>query len=191
MSRRPHGAAFLVLPAAAFLWGFAESVWVFVVADILVSYAALRYGLRTGLLAGLLAALAAPFGGAWLYHLAATDPSAATAWLASVPFVSPGLIERGMATMASPDWPLGMLAGSVTGVPYKIFAAGAGAHAVPLAAFLAASVPLRLFRYVAATLAVCLADRLVSERISARGKLMLLAAFWILFYGQFWFRMSL
>ena len=185
--RRPAIASLLVLGAA---WGLAESVWFFVVPDVLVTFVALRCGLRAALAVGLAAALAAPLGGAWLYRLAAEDPAAATTWLASVPFVGPALIARGMAAMAEPFWPLAMLKGSVTGVPYKIFAAGAGAERLPLVLFLALSVPIRFARYAAAALAVVLAARLAGTRLGPAGRTVALAAFWILFYGQFWWRMA-
>ena len=177
--------------AAAFAWGVAEAVWLFVVADVLLSFIALRLGLRTALAASLAAALGAACGGFWLASMAAADPARAFALLASVPFVTPGLVEHGLAVMASPSWPLGMLAGSVTGLPYKIFAVGAGEQAIAPVLFSFVSLAVRLPRFALASAATALAARLIGSRLGDRGKLALLAAFWIIFYGQFWLRMTM
>ncbi|MCX5515566.1 hypothetical protein C3941_07055 [Kaistia algarum] len=176
---------------AAFLWGVAESTWFFVVADVLLTFIALRFGFRTAIFASVAAATGALCGGAYLWVLATNDPPAALDVLNAVPLLTPGLIERGMATMAAPYWPFGMLTGSFTGVPYKIFAVGAGQQMTPLAWFLAASLPVRLVRFVLASAAVAVADGWIGRRMSPPRKALGLLLFWVVFYGQFWLRMSL
>lgn len=176
---------------AAFLWGVAESTWFFVVADVLLTFIALRFGFRAAIAASLAAALGALCGGAYLWSLATNDPPAALDILDSVPFISPGLIEHGIAIMTAPSWPFGMLKGSFTGIPYKVFAVGAGQEMIPLGWFLAASLPVRLVRFALASAAIALADAWIGQKMSRPRKTLVLLLFWLVFYGQFWLRMSL
>lgn len=186
----PVSSPAAALALAALLWGVAEASWFFLVADILLTFTVLLFGLRSAFVAALAAALGASIGGALLYRLGASDPSAATAHLLAVPFLSPEQLRRGFEGMASANWPLAMLKGSFTGIPYKIYAAAAGGHGIAAPLFLAATVPIRLVRFTLAILATAAIDRIVPARIGQAGRIVLLAAFWMAFYAEFWFRWS-
>src|SRR5690606_19561898 len=61
-ARRIGSRALAALLVAAFLWGVAEAIYFFVVADVLLTFIAVAYGLRAGLVASLAAALGAACG---------------------------------------------------------------------------------------------------------------------------------
>jgi hypothetical protein len=190
-ARRATGfGALAALSAVAFLWGVAEAIYFFVVADVLLTFIAVAYGLRTGLLAGLAAALGAACGGMVMARWAATDPDQAMALLRSVPFVSEAMIGKGLAGMTAADWPFAMLRGSVTGIPYKVYAVGAGREGIDALLFAAVSIPVRLLRYVVGAAVVAGLSTWLRPRLSLRGRMMLMATFWMVFYGEFWLRWS-
>ncbi|MCX5495258.1 hypothetical protein OSH11_11115 [Kaistia dalseonensis] len=194
MSTGPAAAARMTglfpLMLAAFAWGLAEATYFPLVADILLSFVALCFGLRAGLWSALGAAIGAACGGLVLYRLAATDPMAARAMLDSVPFVSRAMIATGFAGIQSADWPLAMLKGSVTGIPYKVFAVGAGESGLSALAFFAVSIPVRLARFAVVALIIAVASHLLSKRLALAGRAVVLALFWIVFYAEFWLRWS-
>jgi hypothetical protein len=191
LSAAAQRSAFPALAAllfAALSWGVAEAIYFFVVADVLLTFIAVAFGLRAGLSAGLAAALGAACGGVAMARWAATDPDQAMALLRSVPFVSEAMIGKGLAGMAGDNWPLAMLKGSVTGIPYKVYAVGAGREGIDALLFAAVSVPVRLLRFVVATTVVAALSAWLRPRLSLRGRMMLLATFWLVFYGEFWLR---
>lgn len=184
-------AAVPLAVGAAFLWGVAEGTVFYVVADVLLTFVALRLGWRVGLAASLAAAAGALCAGAYLWHLAVTDPPAAFDLLDAVPFIDPDRIERGIAAMNGADWPAAMFIGSLTGMPYKIFAVGAGENGIPLLLFLAVSLPVRLARFLVASSLAAAFGAMTAPRLSPRIQTLLVALFWVVFYGQFWIRMSM
>lgn len=191
-ARRHSGfGAPAALLVAAFLWGVAEAIWFFVVADVLLTFIAVAYGLRTGLRSGLAAALGAACGGVMMARLAGAAPDQAMTLLRSVPFVSETMIGKGLAGMAASDWPLSMIRGSVTGIPYKVYAVGAGREGLDTLLFAAVSVPVRLLRFAVATTVVAGLGAWLRPRLSLRGRMMLMATFWLVFYGEFWLRWSI
>jgi hypothetical protein len=180
----------LAILLVAFLWGAAEASYFFVVADMVLTFIAVACGLRASLMASVAAALGAACGGLILWRIAGTDPAAAMALLRSVPFVSERMIARGLAGMAEAHWPLAMLWGSVTGIPYKVYAVGAGHEDLSALLFFGATIPIRLVRFVVATSVVALVDQKLKLRLRLRSRVLLLATFWLVFYGEFWLRWS-
>jgi membrane protein YqaA with SNARE-associated domain len=105
--------------ALLFAWGLAEATVFFIVADVAVSWIALRRGLKPALAASLAAAAGAVLGIALIYVWAVRDPAAALALVEGVPFVTDELIERMRADLAEQGVAAVLIAG-VTGVPIKI-----------------------------------------------------------------------
>ncbi|MFI5411783.1 hypothetical protein [Kaistia sp. UC242_56] len=186
--RTPSSLLPLAAIAAAFVWSFAEATVFFIVADVLLTFIAVAMGLRVALLASLAAAIGAACGGIIMWRYGLADPVAATNLLAAVPFVSSGMIAKGMAGMASADWPLAMLRGSVTGIPYKVYAVAAGKEGLTALLFFGVTIPVRLLRFTVASSLVAAIDAPLRRRFDLRRRLMLLATFWLLFYGEFAWR---
>lgn len=124
----------------AFLWGLAEATFFFVIPDVLLSFVAMLDWRSTW--RHIVAALAgAVLGGALLFQWSQADPEAAHAAVARVPFITPGMfakVNSGFDKMGL----LAVLAGSVSGIPYKLYAVEAPRVSTQFA-FLLATPPAR------------------------------------------------
>jgi membrane protein YqaA with SNARE-associated domain len=172
----------------AFVWGFAEAVFFFVVADVAITILTVRNGFRTGLIASLWATVGALLGGIVVYLWACWDASSVDRMLDLVPAISVGQIAAAKQHMAE-NWILATLVGGFSGAPYKLYAAAAGEQGLSLLPFLAVSFVARLSRFVcsamiAQALAWCLA-RVGRDRWA----MPLIKLFWFGFYVWYWSRM--
>src|SRR5688500_7283535 len=170
----------MLLLAAA--WAFAEAILFVLVADVPISWIAVRWGWRRAVAAAFVAALAAAAGGTFLYAWAAADPAGAAGAVAALPGIDAAMIAA-TAEQFSAHRYWAMLDGSVSGVPYKLYVLAAAGEGRPLIMFLLLSILFRLPRFLAAALAASALSRLLSGRLSMRARLGLLAAIWIAFYA--------
>lgn len=168
-------------------WGLAEASFFFVVPDVLISAFALRGG-RLALFALAGSLFGACVGGAAMYLWAQHDPATAWAMVDAVPFVPERLFAVARELSATHQG-LGILIGSFSGVPYKIFAVQAP-EAMSFASFLAWTLPGRATRFaMSATLAWWMARWL---RTRSRSDWVRLgwAAVWVGIYAGYWTEMS-
>lgn len=170
----------MLLLAAA--WAFAEAFLFFIVADVPISWIAVRHGWRAGLAAALVASVAAAAGGALLYLWAANDPAGARAMVASLPAIDSAMIDSTAARFAEEGY-RAMLSGSVSGVPYKLYALAAAGEGRSLLPFLLVTPLVRLPRFAGAALLAAGVSRLLSGHLSMRARLGVLASIWIAFYA--------
>jgi membrane protein YqaA with SNARE-associated domain len=167
--------------AAAALWGFSEATVFFLVPDVILTYVGALRGARAALVASGFALAGTLIGGTVTYWLGARMPDAVTGWLASIPAISPGMVTRVQDDVRSSGvW--AMVLGPLSGTPYKIYAAAAGAQGVPYLIFLAASVLARLPRFALAGAGAAFLAWIV-PRLSRRIVQMLWLGFWIAFYA--------
>lgn len=135
----------LIAICAGLVWGMAEASFFFIVPDVLLSAYAIRSGrLALSALAGSLAG--ACLGGGAMFLWAQGAPAAATAAVDAVPFI-PQRLFGFAAELSAAHGGLGILIGSLSGVPYKIFAVQAP-DTLSLGGFLAWTLPGRAFRCV-------------------------------------------
>lgn len=166
--------------ALAALWGFAEATLFFIVPDVLLSWLGLR-SQRSALVASAYAVVGALLGGWLMYRWAVQDFAAVSAWVLSLPGVSPQLLEHARQQLHD----IGVLAlfkGGFTGVPYKIYAIQASAENIGLAWFLTVSVAARWLRFV---LVVVLTRQLLLRLLphhSLSSQRRWLLAGWLVFY---------
>ena len=131
--------------ALAFLWGLAEGTFFFIIPDVFLSLVAI-FDLRSSWKHIVCALLGAALGGAILFHWAERSPAAAHAAVARVPFVREtmftqvqyGFRKNGLRAMAI---------GSVSGLPYKLYAVEAPKYC-SATTFLLASPPARAVRFL-------------------------------------------
>jgi len=165
-------------------WAFAEATVFFIVPDVWLTRIALT-DFRRALRACLVATLAAMLGGAAMFAFGRTDAPAAERVLDGIPGISPAMVGRVRGKLES-DGPAAMLAGPLTGVPYKIYAVESGGLALDAGAFLAWSVAARLPRFALLCGGAALAARLL------RGQRRLLSwlhvTLWIGFYTVYFLR---
>jgi membrane protein YqaA with SNARE-associated domain len=174
-----------VLWLSGFLWGLAEATAFFVVPDVLLSFIAQRRGMLAALAVMLFVVAGAVLGGLVMWWIGGAYPEQIVRFLDSLPAISPGMIEKARAAQAEAPFAV-LLAGSLSGVPYKVFAATAQAAGVSASWFLLITIPARSVRFVLAIVATVLIDRVVSKWLSLRARSRILAAFWALFYAVFW-----
>lgn len=104
----------------AFLWGLAEATFFFVVPDVFLSLVAMLGGWRTWrhICAAICGAL---LGGALLFHWAQVKPAQARDAVARVPFIRESMftkVEEGLRKQGLSA----VFFGSITGIPYKLYA---------------------------------------------------------------------
>jgi hypothetical protein len=131
--------------AIAFLWGLAEGTFFFIIPDVFLSLVAIM-DLRQSWKHILCALLGATLGGAILFHWAEQNPSAAHAAVVHVPFVRESmftLVQDGFGK----NGPMAMAIGSVSGLPYKLYAVEAPEYC-SAATFLLATPPARAVRFL-------------------------------------------
>lgn len=172
---------------AGLAWGLAEASFFFVVPDVLISAYALRSG-RLALFALAGSLIGACIGGAAMYLWAQHEPAAARALVDAVPFV-PQRLFAFAAELSAAHGGLGILIGSFSGVPYKIFAVQAP-DIMSLATFVAWTLPGRALRFtLSATVAWSMA-RWLRPRWRPAWVRLGWAAVWIGIYAGYWIEMS-
>lgn len=169
----------LLLVAA---WAFAEAILFFIVADVPISAIAVRSGFRAGAIASVVAALTASAGGLVVYLWAASDPSGAARRIAALPAIDFAMIEAASEASRDIGYPA-MLLGSLTGIPYKLYALAAGTEGRPLLPFLLLSPLIRLPRFLLVSALAAGISRLLATRLSRRARLAILAVCWTGFYA--------
>lgn len=172
---------------AAFAWGLAEAILLPIVPDVILTLIAQRLGLRAGLLGCAAAIVGAMLGGLVMWAYGAADPVAMRALLDALPAIHPGMVAEAEAGLA--ESPLvALLVGSVTGVPYKVFA-GLAPEAGVSAGLLLVLTPLaRAPRFLFATIAAAAFERLASQLVPRDVRTALVIGFWVVFYAIFWAR---
>lgn len=170
---------------AAFIWGAAEAILFFIVADVLLTFMVLRHGPKPALLAACCATVGALVGGAALYIWSGNDAATVRDMLDLIPATSPRMIDTASSDMAAAPATT-MLSGAFSGVPYKLFAAAAPHAGVALMPFLAWTVPARLARYMLLIFVFAAIAAGAGLIMSRRRQMQLALGGWVLFYALFW-----
>lgn len=133
----------------AFLWGFAEATFFFILPDVYLTRLAVFNG-RTAFKACIIAAIAACIGGSLMYAFSMHDSGSAYRFLSLIPAITPTLIEQvNTSVQAHPFYAL--FVAPFKGIPYKIYAVAFGAERLSFLAFLGTSFVARLFRFFLTT----------------------------------------
>ncbi len=143
----------LIWYAGAALWGVAEATLFFIVPDVLITFAVVRFGLRRGLVLAVVAAASASVAGIGMWWWAHSDPASARHAMLLVPAIGPDLLVRAAREMAQ-GWPLNLVTGAMTGVPYKLYAVEAGARGLDPFLFIPMSFVARLTRFALTAVAM-------------------------------------
>ena len=173
---------------SAFLWGFAEASFFFIVPDVLLTLIACR-ALKPALKATIAALAGALAGGVLMYAFGMRSPDEARAFLDYVPAISPDLIAR-VARQIDEHGLMAVMIGPLKGIPYKIYAVEWGAQGRSLIGFLLISIPARYIRFFLATIVARLIARLIETVTKRRAgiEILVIAALWIAFYGFYFLR---
>jgi len=169
-------------------WAAAEAILFFIVADVPISMLAVRWGWRRGCIAALVASFAATVGGLILYVWAAHDPVGSRAAIEALPAIDGTMIDAQARLFASHGFSA-MLKGSISGIPYKIYAWAAGSSGAPLLPFLLFSPVVRLPRFLASALLSGGISKGLERRLSLKARFGILATVWVVFYAVYFARM--
>ena len=162
-------------------WSAAEAALFFLVADVPISWIAVRSGARAAILAAFVAALASMVGTAAILLWAGNDPAAAAAAMAALPGIDPATIAE-----AADRYHHGLhavLAGAFSGVPFKLFTLEAARQGG--LGLLLASPLLRLPRFLLVAILVAGISKVLERWMSRRARLALLAGMWLAFYAAY------
>jgi membrane protein YqaA with SNARE-associated domain len=171
--------------AVVALWALAEAILFFVVADVPISYVALRYGWQRALHAALLAAAMAGLGGVLLLLWTRVDAGTVRNLIVALPAIDPKMLRDAALAFADGGY-WAMAKGSFSGIPYKLYAyAASPSPPGGLGGFLLASILARLPRFLLITALVSVIGRWLAPRTPLRGRMTLLAGCWLLFYGWY------
>ena len=169
----------------AFIWGFAEGTFFFLVPDLLVSLVAIlrpRHAWRH-----ILAAIAGSvIAGMLLFNWSIHDARTARATVARVPFVKASMFASVEADFRK--YGLGaVFLGPLSGTPYKIFAVEAPAF-VGEAAFLGATAPARAERFVCVWAGFAFVGNLLRRWLRRTDAQLAIryAIIWVIFYSFYW-----
>jgi uncharacterized membrane protein YeaQ/YmgE (transglycosylase-associated protein family) len=169
----------------ALVWGLSEATVFFIVPDVIISFIALKYGFRSGVLACLAGVVGAVLGGILIYLWGQGDIVGARAFFDLLPAIAPSTIARAQSEMADVSYGLSMFKGSLSGVPFKLYASEAGAIGASLFAFVALTPLVRIPRFLIAASFGALAKRFAPTMFQPH-KFKLLGAFWVVFYALYW-----
>ena len=162
-------------------WSATEAAIFFIVADVPISWIAVRSGTRAAVLAALVAALASVAGTLAVLFWAGRDPAGAAATMAALPGIDPALISEAARRYAQGFG--AVLGGSFSGIPFKLFALEASKQGGMLLVLLAPL--LRLPRFLAIALFVGGVSHFLERWIGVRQRLGLLLILWIAFYAWY------
>jgi hypothetical protein len=126
-------------------WGLAEGTFFFIVPDVFLSYVAIFNWRRTWKHVAA-SAVGALLGGVFLFHWSSASPGAAHEAIVRVPFVREAMFTRVDEGFRAHGL-LAIFLGSVSGIPYKLYAVEAPKFSGQ-AVFLLATPPARLVRFL-------------------------------------------
>jgi len=169
----------------AFLWGYCEATWFFVIPDVGLTFIALHLGLRRSLGPLVAALLGAALGAVTVYALSAWHWPALWSHF-------PGFLN-GMLPVASQQLQAqgaaALLEGPAAGIPYRVYVWLAAGQGLPLLAVLAWTPLARLPRMVVPMLFAAGFQRLTSLLLGPdcrRVNIGLWVCLWTLIYAAYW-----
>jgi membrane protein YqaA with SNARE-associated domain len=170
--------------AATALWAVAEATVFFIVPDVLLTAAAIKFGFRRALLLSLLAAGVASLSGLGMWFWGAHDAEAARRVMLMVPAIGPDLLQRAHSEVAQ-QWFLHLVTGAMSGVPYKLYAVEAGAVTINPWLFVPASFAARLTRFFVTVVAMTAGKEALSTMNRARWAYAAWAIAWFAVYATY------
>ena len=176
------------LNIVALIWGGVEAILFFIAPDVWISVVAVYRGTRAGLEACKWAAAGALVGGAIMYQWAHADAVAVFALLQRLPGIDAGVIA-GVRDSLESSGLVAMLAGTFSGVPYKIYAALSGDIGLNFFYFLGLSLPARLLRFALIAGIVGGINHRYGRTLTRTRAVLTVLGLWAVFYG-FYFTLA-
>lgn len=176
-----HIESFVISRSAivyAFLWGFFEATFFFIVPDVFFGFTALFIPLF-GILHGIVSIFGSMIGGIVMYRLALHYPLTLTNFLSQIPGINEQMVSEVYANLQHMGFKALFLA-PWRGTPYKIFAVGAGVFKLNFLHFILLTFPSRLLRILTITITVSALGRIFKTSLQKHTQK------WCIFYVVFW-----
>jgi membrane protein YqaA with SNARE-associated domain len=177
--------AWIWMLGLALIWGVAEASVFFVIPDVVICFITLRYGFRHGIAAVVASIVGAMLGGVLAYVWGQTDIEGARAFFDGLPAISAATIARAGEEIVVAQPLLLMMKGAFTSVPYKLYASEAGAANISLESLMLMTPVVRFPRFFLAAAVTAILVKIAPAGWLKR-KYVVLAGFWVLFYGAYW-----
>lgn len=166
---------------AAFLWGFSEATFFFIIPDVLLSYYALRNdNLKKIFLINIICLTGAALGGAVIFIMSVFDHSAVIDFMLAVPAIHTYMLDH-VASEMSADTFLALVTGPLFGVPYKLFASFAPLY-TNIFIFILFSIPTRFIRFIIVSLLAYLLSHKILPGLSVKVKTLIWLFVWVIVY---------
>ncbi len=133
-----------IILLVAFIWGFSEAIWFFVIPDVFLTIIAL-FSFRKALLGIGFATLWAIIGGGILFWFGWLQPDSAQSFLLTVPLVSEKMIQVAQWHIDT-LWYYSLFFWPSQWIPYKVYAALFSNMQLNMWNFLLVSIPARAYR---------------------------------------------
>lgn len=173
----------------AFIWGFSEATFFFIIPDILFSGLAINH-VKKAAVTLIYAVFGALIGGTLLYFLPYfIDASLLKKYLISLPFLSEAMVETIDKGMAFQPYQTLFTSGFI-GIPYKVYAVFSGLHQLNFFLFLGISLIMRFFRFSTTLLITFIGSFLLKRYVSLRIVYVVWLSLVILFYGSYFIILS-
>ena len=168
---------------AAALWGFAEATFFFLVPDVLLTAIAIL-DWRLALAACLAGVVGALVGGALMFRQGRDRYERVQAFLLRMPGISTAMLQRVDDEVARRRL-IAVLAGPLSGTPYKAYAVEAGRQRLHFGRFLLITIPARLIRFVLVTSAAAWLAHAAFPGVPTTWKFAIWAVGWTAFYAWY------
>lgn len=166
----------------AFLWGWCEATFFFVVPDLFFMFTALLAPLY-GIIHGSVSVLGSLIGGWIMYQLTWLYPTAMQDFLIHVPLISRKLVAYVQDSLSTGGLEA-MFVAPMKGIPYKIYAVSAALLNIKLEQFLFITIPVRLERVLLLSIFAALIGKVFSRHI--KNHLEKLVFFYSMAWGTFY-----
>lgn len=166
---------------AAFIWGFSEATFFFIIPDVLLSYYALRNNdLKKIFLLNIICITGAALGGAAVFIKSSIDHSSVIEFMLGVPAIHTYMLEHVESEMAAGTFSA-LVTGPLFGVPYKLFAAFAPLH-TNIFIFILFSIPARFIRFIIVSFLAHLLSHKIFKGLPIKVKTLIWLFVWVIVY---------
>lgn len=173
----------------SFIWGLAEATFFFLVPDIWLSRIAITNP-REAYINVIIASAGAVLGGFIMYFVGLYAFEQVHQLLPLIPAIHSTMVENVGIQLQHENPLYAMQKGSVTGIPYKIYALWAGHLEMSIIMFISITTIVRSVRFTLVTILAHGTRLVLKNRINARSILRLHIFLWIVFYIFYFYKMS-
>lgn len=166
---------------AAFIWGFSEATFFFIIPDVLLSYYALRNdNIKKIFLMNIICIAGAALGGTVVFIMSTLDHSAVIDFMLAVPAIHTYMFDHVQSEMSGNTF-LALVTGPLFGVPYKLFAGFAPVY-TNIFIFILFSIPARFIRFIIVSLLAYFLSHKFFRGLSLKVKTLIWFVVWVIVY---------